>query len=61
MTRQHFEALANALKDAKPWSEVNLEAIHQWRHDVRLVAGACAKFNPNFNLERFYKACGLEV
>ena len=66
MTRKHFAALAEALRDRQPHyapTESRTEygvRYCQWEADVRGIAAACARLNPGFKRERFYDACGLE-
>lgn len=56
MTRQHFEALAEALAGVRP-PTVWWIASAQWEKDCNAVADACQKFNENFDRERFLEAC----
>lgn len=64
MTRQHFQAIADAFKECMELSE------DQLRPDIRKdalrraaieVSGNISKFNPNFDRVRFLEACGVEV
>lgn len=51
MSRKHFEALAkyiNAILD--PHARLQAAAA---------VASACAEANPRFDVNKFYKACGV--
>lgn len=66
MTRAHFEAIAETLKDVGA-GRTGVEAIeymgHEWiRRDalVKAFAAMCAASNGGFDRERFYRACGLE-
>lgn len=64
MTRKHFQAIADALKESKPeryetsGDQYDLGAADQWRFTVRLVASACSQQNANFDRGRFFGACG---
>lgn len=62
LTRQHFQAIAKALKTSK--LDRNLycpdsDADDQFRLSVKYVAFTLAMFNPQFDLDKFYEACGL--
>ena len=46
MTRKHFIALANAIKESHGFDEL-----------VDRVADVCAEANPNFDRQRFIEAC----
>jgi hypothetical protein len=59
MSRKHFNALAAALKAEKPGENWSANKHVQWELDVKAIADTCAKFNPNFKLERFLAACGV--
>jgi hypothetical protein len=59
MTRKHFKALAQALKSERPsvdWGNKHL----QWTQDVKAIAEVCAKFNEDFDFNRFFEACGAK-
>lgn len=68
MTKKHFQALADALKDthdrltriqaSRPVDCA--DALMGWRQTVNDVADVCAQTNPRFNRARFLKACGVE-
>ncbi len=73
MSRKHFEALALALKDAKPVEIIEggpadtklmrnaySNSVAQWRTDVRAIAAVLLAHNPRFDT-RFYTACGYET
>ena len=69
MTRQHFEAIALALKGSKPIDEDGHDVANdhyeqgrmdQWRTDVRAIAGILRASNPRFDA-RFYAACDYET
>jgi hypothetical protein len=67
MSKKHFEALAAALKEARPFTKgYNTPdqvgaVLLPWEESCLAVAGVCARFNPNFDRARFLKACGVEV
>jgi hypothetical protein len=54
MTRKDFEAIANALKNI-PFTDPQDRVIVA----CRLAEDVCAPSNPNFNRNRFLKACGV--
>lgn len=70
MTRKHFEAIASALRNAKPSAasddmdheciERNFGAAQQWHQDVKAMADTLGRFNGQFDRERFNRACGLD-
>ena len=51
MSRKHYEALAQEIR-LIPEFDIRLAA-------ARAVIKACEMFNPRFNREIFYTACGL--
>lgn len=57
MSKQHFELIADTINDLFMGHE-------NWQRNLNQVAQkfaeALAETNPNFNQERFLKACGLE-
>lgn len=58
MTRKHFKALADALKDAHPGLDYpTYIPLSVWAECVENVADACQTFNPGFDMDRFYAAC----
>lgn len=69
MTRKHFQAMADALRIARPlWPHTDIgrfsdpeaqAACDQWRHDVQAVADVFAADNGRFDRERFDRACGV--
>jgi hypothetical protein len=54
MTRKDFEAIAHALKNI-PFTDPQDRVIVA----CRLAEDVCAPSNPNFNRNRFLKACGV--
>lgn len=59
MTKQHFKALANALKATKPPRYDGSAQSMQWRDCVIAVTEVCASFNTAFKKGKFLAACGL--
>ena len=62
MTRKHFKALADALKDSHPTQtgDASPDSAETWKRTVENVAYACRSFNPHFDRARFLAACGWE-
>lgn len=60
MTKQHFIALAAALRSEKPGDNWSPNKCVQWELDTLAIASVLASFNPRFNRERFLKACGMD-
>ena len=66
MTRQHFEAMAKALRDSRPEAPAHdapaghathySTQVWQWRKTALKVSDACAGFNANFDRQRFLDA-----
>lgn len=68
MSRKHYEALAAALKVAKPSvgfletpKAYDAAALRAWEHACMAVMDVCHADNPRFNYERFGKACGYDA
>ncbi len=69
MSKKHFEALAQKLKNLKPSGEnqfaspkakhMALGKMEQWEEMVKGVADFCASQNDRFNREQFLAACGV--
>jgi hypothetical protein len=59
LERRHFEFIAQTLKQARPTSpsEQPDDMSTQWAIIVGIFTEACAKTNPQFNKDRFIKAC----
>lgn len=53
MTKQHFEALADSIR--------GILDPHARLQAAVAVASAVLKFNPRFDSNRFYVACGVSV
>ena len=60
MTRKHFKALAEALKNVQP-AEINSPIGRQWERDTNVIAEVLARFNSRFDQQRFVKACGYGI
>jgi hypothetical protein len=57
MTKQHFIALADALRETRP-IQTDDSLLHQteewqWNQDVQAIASVCARANSRFNRERW--------
>jgi hypothetical protein len=59
MTKQHLEALASALNVMRPPTDMT-DHYSQWMLCVRAVAGVCARYNKQFDRQRFFTACGMD-
>jgi hypothetical protein len=59
MTRQHFKALAEALKFERPGANWDPNKRVQWEQDCKAIADVCNRFNGGFKRDRFLSACGL--
>ncbi len=74
VTKMHFQALAEALRDARPidpgpvdigtLSGLNVAADHEiaigvWRRCVENIADVCRGENGRFDRTRFLRACGV--
>ncbi len=59
ISRKHFQAIADALKEQKPAEHWDANKMVQWKLDVNAVAQALGTMNPRFDLSRFTKACGF--
>lgn len=57
MTRCHFEAIAEALRDERPQPAWDANKHAQWNLDVRAVTAALKRTCPNFDRDRFLDAC----
>jgi len=64
VTRKHFQALADALKWARPENGWEHPApspyVAQWQADIRAVGDACYAANGRFDRGRFERACGMD-
>ncbi len=56
MTKKHFIALADALREIKPQTpcEGGLAMSIQFDKTLHAVAGVCTQSNPRFNSERWF-------
>jgi hypothetical protein len=68
MTRKHFKAIADAMRDTKPQFH-NLtqetafwraEILKQWETDCTTLARTLRQFNPLFDKDKFLDACGVK-
>lgn len=59
MTRKDYVLLAAALKDAKPLPSPCPESCHGWRLASHAVCEALSRDNPQFDRDRFLRACGV--
>lgn len=64
MTRRHYEAIAEALRDERPEPNslplrvpVPDDRYRQWDLDVKAVAAALKRTCPNFDKDQFLEAC----
>lgn len=54
MTKKHFIALADTVRELQPREGVHHEAAFaQWEMTKTVLADFCASHNPNFNRERW--------
>lgn len=63
MSRKEFELIARALKETQPGKETELSRVHssvhgQWCVTTLRLAMELKTTNPQFNQERFLRACG---
>jgi hypothetical protein len=56
MSRQHFQFLADVLKDSRPYDDT--EEAAYWDRLVDRFADALHATNPRFDCDRFIRACG---
>ena len=62
MTRQHFELIAEVLRDVRPWTPglLSLVTPDEFISSIaETFADALADTNPRFNRERFLEAAGV--
>lgn len=57
MTRKHFQAIADVLRDAQ-----SVDASPRAMLDIMAtgLADVCREANGRFDRDRFYRACGLD-
>lgn len=58
MSRKHFVALAQQLRNVKPSTDER-EQFAQWVRAVDAISAAARHFNPRFDANRFRVACGI--
>ena len=56
MTKRHFEALADALAEARPLADQGAAALICWERTVGRIANVCAASNGRFDRGRFLNA-----
>lgn len=69
MTRKHFEKVAKSINerglvikfDSVSTTEAKLYGLWILRHLMYDLASDFSRFNENFNVQRFYKACDIEA
>ena len=59
MTKKDFEALAAALRAAKPTVHKDTDRYQAWASAISAVADACQASNPRFDRDKFLRACDL--
>ena len=55
LQHRHFAFIAAVLAETKP---IDSGSFIQWEQTVAAFAKACSRTNPNFDLDRFVRACG---
>ena len=66
MTRKHFEGIAECLNEEYQRllymdpCEAKLAILAHHSHVCHIIASRLSGFNPNFNYNKFIKACGIE-
>lgn len=62
MQRRHFELIAESLRSAKPMPHDTDQSarLSQWVSTCNRFARDLNATNPQFNRERFLRACGVE-
>lgn len=58
MTRKHFVAIAETLRNNRPESNWDANKRLQWDMDVRAMANLCSRMNAQFDRPKFVAACG---
>ncbi len=63
MTREHFELIAETMKEARPFFKEDARgeetrAYGQWANDCTALATCFVSINPRFDRQRFMTACG---
>lgn len=64
MSRKHYRALAQAIRDARPYASPIGRPEIQAANDVvdnvaRNLADECKRDNPRFDRVKFFAACGV--
>jgi hypothetical protein len=63
MSKKHFNALADAMKNTKPSKGEGTEYLikySQWKRDTQSIAEVCLQSNSRFDYHFFLSACGVE-
>lgn len=62
MTRRHFVEIAVTLRGLRPEGDgaEGSRELAAWDEIARAFAGMCARSNPMFDRDRFYRAAGVE-
>tara|TARA_R100000541_G_scaffold44651_1_gene51733 strand:+ start:687 stop:905 length:219 start_codon:yes stop_codon:yes gene_type:complete len=61
LSRKHFEAIADGIKNLMDCNYADLEFDNQpFINFVDDMCYMCRKDNPNFDRDKFIKACGFE-
>jgi hypothetical protein len=58
MAKKQFEIMAYYLEGVRPGETANKVAKLTWAKTVIAIANSLAEFNPKFNRNKFYTACG---
>lgn len=58
MYKKNYEVFAYLLNGTRPCEKAEEMVKYQWAKDVIATANAFAEFNPKFNRNKFYEACG---
>jgi hypothetical protein len=53
VSKKHFIALAECMKEARPIMHEDTDKFRQWYNDVLALARFCQEQNPRFNRERW--------
>jgi hypothetical protein len=62
MSKKHFNALAQAMANVRPYNSTPLTdrqvvELFQWHRDIQAIAAICESMSPRFNWHRFIDAC----
>lgn len=60
MTKKHFQAITDSLKEVRPFvANLDNPEYVQWLKCCDKLADACNDFNEGFSYTRFFQACGI--